>query len=109
VLTVAVTLGIFMIGMLSDWLFGRPAKALAEIVQRDGSGALSASEHVWLFASKALHTVVPNFQMFWLSDALTQKSHIPASYMLTLVIYGLLLIVATLAIAVALFQRREVG
>ncbi|MFO0874803.1 MAG: ABC-2 transporter permease [Phycisphaerales bacterium] len=108
VLTVAVTLGVFMLGMLSDWLFGRPAAHLAEAVQR-GNLPLTDFMHIKYLAMSALYWIVPNFQVFWLSDAITQGRPIPLAYMSTLVPYGLLQIGAALAIAVALFESREVG
>ena len=52
---------------------------------------------------------MPNFQVFWLSDALTQRRPIPLSYIAEIVPYGLVYVVVALAAAVALFERREVG
>lgn len=109
VLTVAVTLGVFMTGMLSDWLFGRPAARFADVLATSSGDAALGMTKLGLAITKTLYSVVPNFQVFWLSDALTQKSPIPLSYVATLVPYGLLHVVVALAIAVALFQDREVG
>jgi hypothetical protein len=53
--------------------------------------------------------VIPNFQVFWLSDAVQQKRDVPLDYLLPGVAYGIALIVASLCVATALFQRREVG
>jgi hypothetical protein len=53
--------------------------------------------------------VVPNFQAFWLSDAIQQKKDIPLAYLLPSTAYGLTMIVAVMCVAVAMFQRREVG
>jgi len=55
------------------------------------------------------YSIVPNFQVLWLSDALTQTHLIPPSYVLVSAIYGLLYIIAALSLATMLFQRREVG
>jgi hypothetical protein len=52
---------------------------------------------------------LPNFQVFWLSDALTQKKSIPLDYIGYTVPYTLALVTALLSLATALFQRREVG
>jgi hypothetical protein len=56
-----------------------------------------------------MQSVVPNFQLFWLSDALTQKKNIGFEYIVTAVPYGFVLIVMALAVGTFLFQRREVG
>jgi hypothetical protein len=57
----------------------------------------------------ALWGVVPNFQFFWLTDAVTQNHPVPASHLLRVAGYAGAQTVAFLALAVALFQRREVG
>lgn len=53
--------------------------------------------------------VVPNMHYFWLLDAVTQNRDIPASYLLKIILYALLQVGAFLALAIALFQRRDVG
>ncbi|MFM7806724.1 MAG: hypothetical protein ACKPEA_02190, partial [Planctomycetota bacterium] len=58
---------------------------------------------------KALQAVVPNFQVFWLADAVTQKKPIGLDYLAMALPYGLVLIVMALAAGTMLFQRREVG
>jgi len=58
---------------------------------------------------KAGYAVLPNFQVLWLSDAVTQDIVIPAGFLLRSVGYGLLYAVAALAVGVALFQRRDLG
>jgi ABC-type transport system involved in multi-copper enzyme maturation permease subunit len=148
IMTVLATIGVFLLGMLSDWLFGtlmfghmeelwmRRARdagmtsmetmtrvipytsgetiANEETVERLAEGASLADfantheQIVWL-AGKGLHSVVPNFQVLWLVDAVTQEHVIPSTYVGRSLLYGLLLVVAALALAVALFQRREVG
>ncbi|MCP4068935.1 MAG: hypothetical protein GY741_11710, partial [Phycisphaeraceae bacterium] len=61
----------------------------------------------WLL--EVAYAIVPNFQVFWLADAITQDADIPLDYLAWTVPYGLVLIVVALSIAVMLFQRREVG
>ena len=58
---------------------------------------------------KTAYAIVPNFQVVWLSDALTQSHKIPAAYTGRAITYGCLQIVAALSVAIILFQRREVG
>lgn len=55
------------------------------------------------------YSVVPNFQVLWLSDALTQGHIVPLNHVARTTVYGMLYIVAALCVAVILFQRREVG
>jgi hypothetical protein len=43
------------------------------------------------------------------SDAIQQKKDIPLAYLLPSTAYGLTMIVAVMCVAVAMFQRREVG
>lgn len=62
-----------------------------------------------LLALQTAYAIVPNFQVLFLSDALTQGHKIPSSYMARTLSYGGLQIVAALSLAVLLFQRREVG
>lgn len=53
--------------------------------------------------------VVPNMQVFWLIDAVSQARPIPPSHIGLVALYGLSQIVGMLSIAVLLFQTRDVG
>lgn len=53
--------------------------------------------------------IVPNVQFFWLTDAVTQNQWIPWSHVGLVYAYGMTQIVLFLALAVGLFQTREVG
>ena len=55
------------------------------------------------------YAVLPNFQTFWFSDALTQGHLIPLKLLGQVLIYGLVYTTVALSLAVILFQRREVG
>ena len=55
------------------------------------------------------YSIVPNFQVLWLSDALTQGHVIPAGYLVKVGLYSLLYIALAVSLAIILFQRREVG
>jgi len=63
----------------------------------------------YLAAPMVLWGVIPNMQFFWLVDAVTQAHPIPPRYLGMMTVYALLQVVALNGIAVALFQRREVG
>ena len=55
------------------------------------------------------YAIVPNFQLLWLADALTQGHKIPPSHVALTAVYALMYIGIALSLAVILFQRREVG
>ena len=98
VLTLVVVIGVFVLGLLSDWMIGR---ALVEAAATDGGLRRMLLE--------GCRAALPNFQVFWLSDALTQKKAIPGEYIAFAVPYALAVVTGLLALATALFQRREVG
>jgi len=60
------------------------------------------------FAEVAWATL-PNLQHFWLLDAVSQNQKIPADYVWTVAGYAAVQILAALAIAIILFQKRDVG
>lgn len=80
---------IFLLGLMSDYYFGL----------RAGEGALY----------QVLYHVVPNFQFFWVGDALTQQVFVPLEQVLRVAAYAGLYSLGILALGVTLFQTREVG
>src|SRR5437667_10526631 len=119
--TLAICTGIFLLGLMSDYLFGRAAEPvwkanlaaelnnaqltgaqkglLKEVVEkydRNKDGRLDVTEQNALspqdkqrlrqagmggrWWASVLYTVVPNWQLFWLADALEGKNNIPWSY-----------------------------
>lgn len=91
VVTLVFCVGIFFLGLLSDYWFGRAAQ----------------SADNWLYALVA--TVLPNFQFFWFGDAITQELMIPGAQLARVAGYTLVYTLAVLSLGVALFQTREVG
>ena len=67
------------------------------------------AERIEYAAYWTAYAILPNFQVFWLSDGVTQDHVIPPGYVGLTLIYGPLYILAALSVAVILFQRREVG
>ncbi|MFO0836310.1 MAG: ABC transporter permease [Phycisphaerales bacterium] len=51
----------------------------------------------------------PNMQCFWLLDAVTQNTRVPAAHLGLIAIYGVLEIAAFLSLGIVLFQGRDVG
>ena len=88
VLTLVCCTSAFLIGLIHDWLFARHADAL------------------W---AKIGAVLVPNFQVFWISDAIYEGSAVPTAYLLMGVTYAALYTTAILLLAIALVQRRQVG
>jgi hypothetical protein len=67
------------------------------------------SEYQQWIALKTAYSVVPNFQVLWLTDALTQENVIPTKYLLKITGYGCLYIIGSISCGIILFQRREVS
>ncbi len=89
VVTLSACLGIFLLGLVSDYVFGRFAQT-----------------QLW---AKIGRFLVPNLQVFWISDAIYEGSVVPAKYVIIGASYALCYTIAILFIAIALFQRRQVG
>ena len=88
--TLAICGGVFLIGLLSDYVFGRAAA---------GSSTLAAT----------LHGIIPNWQVFWMADALVEKKTIPWSYVAKTAGYVAGQLVIALSIGLALFEDRELS
>ncbi|MDP7070034.1 MAG: hypothetical protein QF561_01655 [Phycisphaerales bacterium] len=145
VLTLVATVGLFVLGLLSDWIFGRLIRSfesdwlaraseagltteveVVNVLERT-SGETSEMAHLAETASVPLadmatsgemfgwtllkvgYSLLPNFQVLWLSDAVTQSLVIPADYLVKTIAYGLIYTTAAIAVGIALFQRRDLG
>ena len=113
VVTLGVTFGCFLLGLMSDWLLARPLRELTATIGRmaedGGAPGWADAAHAKWAALQAAFALVPNFQVFWLSDAVQQGKDIPLSYVAPAAAYGAMVISAAMLVATALFQRREVG
>ncbi len=89
VVTLSACIGIFLLGLVTDYAFGRLAQ-----------------DHLW---AKLCYFAIPNLQVFWISDAIYEEAAVPARYLLISAGYALLYTIGILALAIALFQRRQVG
>jgi ABC-type transport system involved in multi-copper enzyme maturation permease subunit len=89
--TLAICSGIFLLGLMSDYFFGRRAEA----------GDWWAS---------ALYSIIPNWQLFWLADALDMgKSTFHWGYVAKAFGYVVGYAGAALAVATVLFEERELS
>jgi len=88
--TLAVCSALFLLGLMSDYLFGGPA-----------------SQGAWW--AQVAYAVVPNWQQFWAADALDQGKTIPWKYVGQAAGYMGVYLVGALAAALWLFEDRELG
>jgi hypothetical protein len=89
--TLAICSAVFLVGLMSDYFFG----------QRAAQGDWWAS---------ILYSAVPNWQLFWLADALEMgKNTLHWAYVGKALGYAACYIGAVLAVGVALFEERELS
>jgi len=89
--TLAICSAIFLVGLMSDYFFGRRAEA----------GGWWAS---------MLYSAIPNWQLFWLADAIeTGKSTFQWVYVGKAFAYMICYAGAALAVGTALFEERELS
>jgi ABC-type transport system involved in multi-copper enzyme maturation permease subunit len=88
--TLAVCSTLFLVGLMGDYLFKGAADAGA----------------AW---AKAAYAVTPNWQQFWLADALEDKKSIPWSYVGKAAAYMASCLVAALSAGLWLFEDRELS
>jgi len=147
--TLAICSAVFMLGLMSDYLFGRRAepvwmanlqsesnnpqftaqqkgllKELAEKYDRNKDGRLELTEQSLSAEDKqrlvqaglggrwwasVIYSIVPNWQLFWLADALEGKNQIPWSYVGRAFGYVVGYLGASLALGLLLFEDRELS
>jgi ABC-type transport system involved in multi-copper enzyme maturation permease subunit len=125
VMTLMICLGVFLVGLISG--------SLDRLVEQQlglGTTLGPAQTYQAIFASEVglglktvyvmlqtLYLVLPNLQLFWPADAITQGNSLIRTpegdfslmYLGSTAAYAVLYITAVLGLAVALFQQREVG
>jgi ABC-type transport system involved in multi-copper enzyme maturation permease subunit len=89
VVTLSACIGVFLLGLVSDYVFGRYAET-----------------KIW---AKIGRFLVPNLQVFWISDAIYEGSVVPLKYIVISAFYAVCYTTAILLVAIALFQRRQIG
>ena len=149
--TLAICSAIFLVGIMSDYLFGRYAEPVWQYdlkqelnsarwsdgqktllketlakYDQDHNGALESAELAGISADdktrlaqagmggtwwgSVLYTVTPNWQLFWLADVLeTGKTAFHWGYVGKALVYAAAYIGAALALAVGLFEERELS
>lgn len=86
--TVAVVGAVFLAGLTSDYLFGRQA-------ERNAVAAIA-------------HALLPNWQHFWMADAVNLGTPIPGRYIAAAGLYAGLYLTGVLALGIVLFDTAEV-
>ncbi len=94
VITLAFCVGFFLLGLVSDYTFGQLAQT-----------------RLW---AKVCYYLVPNLQVFWISDAIYEATEdtpaiVPLKYLYISGVYAFCYIGAILMTAIMLFQKRQVG
>jgi hypothetical protein len=149
--TLAICSALFLLGIMSDYLFGRRAEpvwrhdlmeevrslrwserqrallketinkydkdkntrleaAEREIISADDQARLREAGMGGAWWASMLYTVTPNWQLFWLADALeTDKSLFHWGYVAKAFAYMAAYVGAALAVAIMLFQERELS
>ena len=61
------------------------------------------------FINRGLYAILPNWQFFWLADALASQQQIPASYVIWTLLYTLLYMLLCSLWAIVMFQNLELA
>lgn len=103
VVTLTCCVGVFLLGLISDWVFGRfAARNLSD-------PAYELTDQIGIILARIGTVVVPNLQIYWVSDAIYETGVVPAPYLLVALGYTVLYTAGILAIAIACFQKRQIG
>lgn len=125
IMTLLICFGMFAVGLVSNSFSGWVNKELAlpsdlglvESVTAVMTADDTLFQRLAYLTAKAVYAIVPNLQFLWPADAITQGHSLihnaDGDFTLSVVglvsAYSLLYVVIVLSIAIALFQRREVG
>jgi len=89
VITLTCCVAIFLLGLITDYLFAKLAQ-----------------QHLW---ARIAQIILPNLQVFWISDAIYKTTTLPLTYLVITAVYAALYTVAILLIAILFFQKRQIG
>jgi hypothetical protein len=93
--TLVIAFVVLCLGMTIDWM----------VLPRMQAANFAPVKVLW----SSIYAIVPNFQVFWMLDALDQNKHITGFYILQSLGYAGCYIGATLFLAYSLFLERQVG
>jgi hypothetical protein len=86
--TLTVCSAVFVLGLMSDYLFGR-----------------HAAESLW---ARALYSILPNWQHFWVCDQLNAGGQVAGTYLGLATLYAAVYSAALLCLGVVVFRQRDV-
>lgn len=92
VANLSVCSAIFFLGLISSYLFNH-----------------STDSEFLNFFNRGMYAVLPNWQFFWLADALATQQRIPASYVFSALLYTIFYMTLCSIWAVTMFQNRELA
>lgn len=84
--SLAIVSGFFLLGLMSDYIFG---------------------QHLSTWWGKTFYTLLPNWQLLWMADALEEHKSVPLSYIFNSLLYTLAYLGAILGLSLILFEDRE--
>ena len=96
-MTLLACVAVFLVGLVSEYFLG---SILAGVPPRGGG---------WRWLAWPLYAAIPNLQFFWAADALSQGHELTLADLAGCSLYAAAMITAVIALAVALFQCRDVG
>lgn len=91
--TLAICSAFFLVGLMSDFIYLK----------------LGGTDQGGPWYAVALYAVLPNWQQLWMADALEAERSIPPSYLITAFSYAVVYVGAALAVALCLFEDRELS
>ena len=91
--TLAVCSGFFLVGLLSDYIYSK----------------LGGTDSGGPWYAEMLYALLPNWQQLWTADALEEGKTIPLRYVGTAFAYVVAYVGASLAMALCLFEDRELS
>jgi len=117
VMTLVVCGGVFLLGLVTQSMSGYVNWKLSlahDTPVGDTLGAIWQSEfpvisRLAYTVAESLYAVFPNLQFLWPTDAISLGNPFSAGYVGLVTAYAGLQLAAVLAVAIALFQKREVG
>jgi hypothetical protein len=93
--TLAICTAIFLIGLMSDYIYGQ------------AGGKIDGGAPWW---ASALYSILPNWQLFWFADAIEiGKDTFQWAYVGKALAYAVCYAGAALAVGAALFEERELS